>query len=86
VRALEVVVVDVEPDSSLGIGQVKEDGAFDTLSPERPPESLDLPQGLGMPRRAHDVPDPQAVEFPAEAAPPAPGHVLGTVVGEDFIR
>ena len=45
-HALEVVVVDEQPDPPPRIFQVEEHGALHALPPQRSPEPLDLPQRL----------------------------------------
>ena len=82
VGTLEVIVVDEMPDSAAGVLQIEKHRRFDTLPPQRSPETLDLAQGLRPLRFGHDVLDPPLVHFTMESARAAPGDILAAVVGE----
>src|SRR5262249_3592029 len=76
VGPLEVVMVDEQPDPLSGIVEPLEDRHLTTLSPQRPPEPLDLAKRLGMPRPAHHMSDPTPLEQLAEHALASPRVVL----------
>jgi hypothetical protein len=85
VRPLEVVVIDVMAQPPPGVGQVHEHRRLQALTPQRPPEALDLAQGLRVPRRRHHLADAALGQLAAQGAGAPPGHVLRAVVGQDLL-
>src|SRR5262245_46489932 len=83
-RALEVVVVDEQPDPSLSVAHVHEDCALDALAPQGAPEAFDLAQRLRPTWRGHDLFDATLFQFAREGALATPGHVLTAVIGQDL--
>jgi hypothetical protein len=86
VRTPEVVGLHEERDPTLAILEVGKDRPREKLLPQRLPETLDLPQRLGMVRPALDVPDPLAAQLLLEVRVPAPGHVLAPLVRQHLAR
>jgi hypothetical protein len=86
VRALEVVRVDVQPESTLAVGVVAEDRAREKLLPQRLPEALHLAQRLRVLRPALDVTDALTPQLLLEVRLAAPRRVLPPLVGQDLAR
>lgn len=63
VRALEVVVLDVQSHPALTVFEVREHRAREQLLQQALPEALDLAAGLWMVRAALDVRDAVALEL-----------------------
>jgi len=86
VRPLEVVALDEEPEPPLAVGEVREHRATEKLVPQCLPETLDLAQRLGMLRPALDVTDSILPQPLLEERLAAPGRVLSSLIGQDFLR
>ncbi len=85
-RALEVVCVDVQAQTSLAIAVVAEDRAREKLLPQRLPETLHLAQRLRVLRPALDVTDALTPQLLLEVRFAAPRRVLPPLVGQDLAR
>ena len=86
VRALEVVVLHEERDSSEGVREVGEDRLAQKLLPKRLPEALDLSERLRMLRAALDMLDAVAAQLFLELRLAPPRRVLPALIGEHFAR
>lgn len=86
VRALEVVVLDVQPDAPLAIREVGEHGPAEELFPQALPEALDLPERLRVLRPAPDVRDPVPAKQMFELRRAAPRGVLPPLVRQHLAR
>jgi hypothetical protein len=86
VRSLEVVVLDVQRHAALAVLEVGEHRAAEQLLPQRLPEPLDLPAGLGVMWPALHVLDAVTLQLRLELRAPAPGGVLPALVGQDLPR
>src|SRR5262249_40521621 len=84
VRPLEVVMVDEVADPLPGVVEPDEHGFLKALSPERPPEPLDLAERLRVPRPCDDVLDASLLEKLRKGALAPPRVVLRAVIGEDL--
>jgi hypothetical protein len=85
VRSLVVVILDPEFDPFAGGIEAVELRPGQELLPDTFPEPFDLAQRHGMLGTALEVGHPVLFEFGLEAAGPAPGRVLATIVGEHFL-
>jgi hypothetical protein len=81
-----VVAVDPEPEALTQVVDRPGDDAIEEFLLEVLPESLDLPERLGMVRARDDVLDPFARQFLLEGAPAPPRVVLPALVRKDFLR
>jgi hypothetical protein len=61
-------VVDEQADAPPGVAQVEEDRRRHALAPQRPPEALDLAQGLRVPRPGHHLADAALLQLLGEGA------------------
>lgn len=82
VRSLKVVVLDVERDATLAVGEVGEHRLAQELAPEALPEPLDLAERLRMLRSALDVRDAMTTEEMLEVRRASPRRVLTPLVRE----
>jgi hypothetical protein len=80
-----VVIGDPEFDALASGFETLELRAGEELTPDGSPEAFDLAQGHGVVGPAFDVADAVFLELGFEAADPAPGGVLATVVGEHLL-
>jgi hypothetical protein len=80
VRTPEVVGLHEECDPALAILEVRKDRPRQKLLPQRLPETLDLPQRLGMVWPALDVPDALTPQLLLEVRVPTPRHVLPSLI------
>jgi hypothetical protein len=85
-RALEVVVLDVERHPPLAVLEVGEHRAAEQFLPQRLPEPLDLPAGLRMVRPALHMRDPVPLQLRFELRAPAPRRVLPALIRQDLPR
>jgi hypothetical protein len=83
-RALEVVVLEVECHAALAVLEVGEHGTAQELLPQRLPEPLYLPAGLRMMRPALHMHDAMALELRLELSGSAPGGVLPALIRQDL--
>jgi hypothetical protein len=86
VRALEVVVLDVEPEPPIEVREIGEHGPRQELVPQRLPEALDLAQGLRVLRTALDVTDPVLPHQLLERGLTPPGCVLPALIRQHLAR
>lgn len=86
VRALEVVVLQEQPDSPLTIVKVRKHRTRQPLLPQRFPEPLDLAAGLGVMRAAFDVVYALTPKLLLKPGHPAPRGVLPPLVGQYLPR
>ena len=84
-RTLKVIMVHEQTDTTLGVSQIDEDCALDTLPPQRAPEAFDLSQRLWPPRLGHHLSDAALVQLLAEGALATPGDVLAAVVRQNLL-
>ena len=84
--ALEVVVLDEQPHPPLAVLEVGEHRPRQQLFPQRLPEPLDLPAGLGMVRPALHMLDAVALKLRLELRAPTPRGVLAALIGQDLPR
>lgn len=85
-RALEVVVLDVQPHPALTVLEVRKHRSRQQLLPQALPEALDLAAGLRVVRTALHMPDPVTLELGFKLRAAAPGGVLTPLVGQDLPR
>ena len=85
-RALEVVVLDEQPEAPQAVREVSEHCLAQKLLPQRLPKSLDLAERLGMLRTALAVCDAVSAELLLKLGLTAPRRVLATLVGEHLPR
>ena len=84
-RAMEVVVVDVQTDPASCVRQIVEDRRLHAIPPQRSPEPLDLPERLRVARPRDDMLDPTTLAQLRERALPPPRLVLRPVVRQDLL-
>lgn len=80
VRALEVVVLDEQPEPPLAVRVIRKDRATEELVPQGLPEALDLAEGLRVLRPTLHVADSVLPQSLLELRLPAPGGVLASLV------
>ena len=80
-RPLEVVVLDVETQSTLAVGEIGEHGLAQKLLPQALPEPFDLAERLRVLRPALDVRDAVAAQEMLEVGRATPCRVLTALVG-----
>jgi hypothetical protein len=85
-RALEVVVLQVQRHPALAVLKVGEHRAAEKLLPQGLPKPLDLPAGLRMMWAALHMRDPMALQLRLELGAAAPGGVLPALIGQDLPR
>ena len=85
-RTLMIIIADPVIDPLTRIGERREHGLLEELTPDRLPEPLDLPQCHRMVRRASNMSDPLLLEHPLKAGLPTPGHELTAIVAENLTR
>lgn len=85
VRTMEVVPIDVEPESPLTVREVRKHRPRQKLFPQRLPKSLHLSERLRMLRSALHVPDAVPSELPLEVRLPAPGRVLPPLIRQHLL-
>lgn len=86
VRALEVVVLDVEPNTTLTVREIGKYRLAEKLLPQRLPESLDLAERLRMLRSTAHMRDPATAQQLLEVRRATPRAVLPALVGQDLAR
>ena len=85
VGTLEVVPVHVQGQPPLAVGEAAKNGAAQKLLPQRLPEALHLPQGLGVLRPALDMPDPLPPKLALKVRLASPGRILAALVSEHLL-